>query len=153
MLHPGMAGKILFKNKTIGYIGSLSPEIIFDLNLNSEPIVFEIDYSIVSERITYGYKEQKYFPSSRRDTSILMSEDIEINTVVKAIYTLNIKELKDVVIFDIYDGKTIKPEKKSISLGLIFQAKSRTLTDEEIDEFMININKHIQSNFEIIIRQ
>ena len=82
-----------------------------------------------------------------------MSEDIEINTVVKAIYTLNIKELKDVVIFDIYDGKTIKPEKKSISLGLIFQAKSRTLTDEEIDEFMININKHIQSNFEIIIRQ
>ena len=153
MLHPGKSGKILFKNKTIGYIGSLSPEIIFDLNLNSEPIVFEIDYSIVSERITYGYKEQKYFPSSRRDISILMSEDIEINTVVKAIHTLNIKELKDVVIFDIYDGKTIKPEKKSISLGLIFQAKSRTLTDEEIDEFMININKHIQSNFEIIIRQ
>ncbi|MBC8225514.1 MAG: phenylalanine--tRNA ligase subunit beta, partial [Gammaproteobacteria bacterium] len=153
MLHPGKSGKILFKNKTIGYIGSLCPEAIFDLNLNSEPIVFEIDYSIVSKRIAYRYKEQKYFPSSRRDISILMSEDIEINTVVTAIYTLNIKELKDVVIFDIYDGKTIKPEKKSISLGLIFQAKSRTLTDEEIDKFMININKHIQSNFEIVIRQ
>jgi phenylalanyl-tRNA synthetase beta chain len=82
-----------------------------------------------------------------------MPVDIEINTVVRAINTLNIKELSDVVVFDIYDGKTIKSKKKSISLGLIFQAKSRTLTDVEIDEFMININRHIESSFEIIIRK
>tara|TARA_B110000438_G_scaffold126843_1_gene123327 strand:+ start:2108 stop:4153 length:2046 start_codon:yes stop_codon:yes gene_type:complete len=153
MLHPGKSAKIFFKNKIIGYMGCLSPEIIFDLNLSSEPIVFEIDYSIVTKRISHGYTEQKYFPSSRRDISILMPEDIEINTVVNAIDALNIKELYDVVIFDIYDGKAIKRKNKSISLGLIFQAKSRTLTDEEIDGFMININKHIQSNLEIKIRK
>ena len=153
MLHPGKSGQILYKNKIIGYIGCLSPEILFDLNLNNDIIVFEIDYSILSNRITYKYKEQKYFPSSRRDISILMPVDIEINTVIRAINTLNIKELSDVVIFDIYDGKTIKPKKKSTSLGLIFQTKSRTLTDEEIDEFMININRHIESSFEIIIRK
>ena len=153
MLHPGKSAKIFFKNKIIGYMGCLSPEIIFDLNLSSEPIVFEIDYSIVTKRISHGYTEQKYFPSSRRDISILMPEDIEINTVVNAIDALNIKELYDVVIFDIYDGKAIKRKNKSISLGLIFQAKSRTLTDEEIDRFMININKHIQSNLEIKIRK
>ena len=153
MLHPGKSGQILYKNKIIGYIGCLSPEILFDLNLSNDIIVFEIDYSILSNRITYKYKEQKYFPSSRRDISILMPVDIEINTVIRAINTLNIKELSDVVIFDIYDGKTIKPKKKSTSLGLIFQTKSRTLTDEEIDEFMININRHIESSFEIIIRK
>ena len=81
-----------------------------------------------------------------------MPVDIEINTVVRAINTLNIKELSDVVVFDIYDGKTIKSKKKSISLGLIFQSKSRTLTDEQIDEFMTNINQNIQSTFEITIR-
>ena len=153
MLHPGKSGQILYKNKIIGYIGCLSPEILFDLNLNNDIIVFEIDYSILSNRITYKYKEQRYFPSSRRDISILMPVDIEINSVIRAINTLNIKELSDVVIFDIYDGKTIKPKKKSTSLGLIFQTKSRTLTDEEIDEFMININRHIESSFEIIIRK
>ena len=153
MLHPGKSGKILYKNKIIGCIGCLSPEILFDLNLRSDVVVFEIDYSILSNKITHKYKEQKYFPSSRRDISILMPVDIEINTVVRAINTLNIKELSDVIIFDIYDGKTIKSKKKSISLGLIFQAKSRTLTDVEIDEFIININRHIESSFEIIIRK
>ena len=153
MLHPGKSGQILYKNKIIGYIGCLSPEILFDLNLRSDVVVFEIDYSILSNKITHKYKEQKYFPSSRRDISILMPVDIEINTVIRAINTLNIKELSDVIIFDIYDGKTIKSKKKSISLGLIFQAKSRTLTDVEIDEFMININRHIESSFEIIIRK
>ena len=153
MLHPGKSGQILYKNKIIGYIGCLSPEILFDLNLNNDIIVFEIDYSILSNRITYKYKEQRYFPSYRRDISILMPVDIEINSVIRAINTLNIRELSDVVIFDIYDGKTIKPKKKSTSLGLIFQTKSRTLTDEEIDEFMTNINRHIESSFEIIIRK
>ncbi|MBT5217018.1 MAG: hypothetical protein HOM10_05315, partial [Gammaproteobacteria bacterium] len=62
-------------------------------------------------------------------------------------------ELSDLLVFDIYEGKSIQSKKKSISLGLIFQSKSRTLTDEQIDEFMTNINQHIQSTFEITIRK
>jgi len=153
MLHPGKSAQIVFNNKIIGHIGCLNPEIVLDLNLKNEPIVFEIDYSILNNRIAHNFKELNYFPSSRRDISILLPLDIEINTIIRSINSLNINELSDVLVFDIYEGKSIQSKKKSISLGLIFQSKSRTLTDEQIDEFMTNINQNIQSTFEITIRK
>jgi phenylalanyl-tRNA synthetase beta chain len=71
---------------------------------------------------------------------------------LKTIQQLEIPILKNVIIFDVYKGKNIESGRISVALGLIFQAKSRTLTDEEIDRYMSNIKRQIVSNFELKIR-
>jgi len=83
---------------------------------------------------------------------LLMSENQEISTILKTIKKLEIPILNKIIIFDVYKGKNIESGRKSVALGLIFQAKSRTLTDEEIDRYMSNIKRQIVSDFEIKIR-
>ena len=71
---------------------------------------------------------------------------------MKTIKQLEIPILNNIIIFDVYKGKNIESERKSVALGLIFQAKSRTLTDDEIDKYMSQIKGQVVSNFEIKIR-
>ena len=54
--------------------------------------------------------------------------------------------------FDLFDKKSGDNAQKSISIGLIFQAKSRTLKDTEIDGFMTKVIKMLKTEFQITIR-
>ena len=68
------------------------------------------------------------------------------------IESLKIKDLSNIIIFDTYMDDKISVDKKSIPLGLIFQSKSRTLNDDEIDEYMLKINRLILKEMNLIIR-
>ena len=83
---------------------------------------------------------------------LLIDQNQEISDILNTIEKLEISILKKIIIFDVYKGKNIESGRKSIALGLIFQAKSRTLTDEEIDRYMTNIKRQIVSSFEVKIR-
>ena len=152
MLCPGKSAKINLNDLTIGYLGVLNPELIMDLDLAQNPILFEINKDCLELPSKVNYQDEPYFPSSRRDISLLMDEEREISSILKVIKQLEIPILKNIIIFDVYKGKNIESGRKSVALGLIFQAKSRTLTDEEIDRYMSNIKRQIVSNFELKIR-
>ena len=152
MLCPGKNAKIDLDGITIGHVGELSPELIMELDLVQTPILFEIDKEHLKLPNQMNYQDHPYFPSSRRDISLLIPENQETSAILKTIQQLEIPILKNVIIFDVYKGKNIESGRISVALGLIFQAKSRTLTDEEIDRYMSNIKRQIVSNFELKIR-
>ena len=153
MLCPGRTAEIILDGKTIGYIGELNPELSMDLELTEQPILFEIDKEVLKLPNKIIHDDQTYFPSSRRDISIIISEEQAISEIIKVINTLNIKELKNIIVFDVYKGENIETGRISIALGLIFQNKSRTLTDDEIDSNMSEITKKILSKFNIKLRE
>ena len=62
-----------------------------------------------------------------------MDINMEIKSIIKMIDALKIKDLSNIIIFDVYMDDKISSDKKSVALGLIFQSKSRTLKDDEID--------------------
>ena len=152
MLCLGKNAKIELDGFTIGHLGVLDPEITMELNLNPSPILFEIDKDHLQLPNHMNYEDHTYYPSSRRDISLLVTEQQEISTILKSIQQLEIPIIKNIIIFDVYKGKNIESGLISVALGLIFQAKSRTLTDEEIDRYMSNIKRQIVSNFELKIR-
>jgi len=152
MLFPGRTAAINLDGTTIGYIGELSPELCMDLELSEQPILFEIDKEVLKLPKKVIHDKQTYFPSSRRDISIIINKEQEISEIIKVINTLNIKELKNIIIFDVYKGENLGIGRVSIALGLIFQNKSRTLTDEEIDTNMSKITKKILTTFNIKLR-
>ena len=81
-----------------------------------------------------------------------MDESIEINEVIELIESIKIKDLEEIIIFDVYKGNKIGAGRKSVSIGLIFQSKSRTLNDDEIDKSMLKINQHILKKLNITVR-
>jgi phenylalanyl-tRNA synthetase beta chain len=152
MLCPGKSASIQLRNKTIGFIGELNPELSDELKLDSNPVMFELDYDALKMNKQINHIPTKYFPYSRRDLSILMDIDMEIKSIIKMIDALKIKDLSKIIIFDVYMGDKMSADKKSVALGLIFQSKSRTLKDDEIDKYMLKINQLILKEMNLIIR-
>ena len=152
MLCPGKSASIQLRNKTIGFIGELNPELSNELKLDSNPVMFELDYDALKMNKQINHIPTKYFPYSRRDLSILMDIDMEIKSIIKMIDALKIKDLSKIIIFDVYMGDKMSADKKSVALGLIFQSKSRTLKDDEIDKYMLKINQLILKEMNLIIR-
>ena len=81
-----------------------------------------------------------------------MDESIEINRVIDLIESIKIKDLEEIIIFDVFKGDKIGVNRKSVSIGLIFQSKSRTLKDDEVDKSMLKINQHILKKLNITVR-
>ena len=152
MLCPGVAAEIKLKNKKIGIIGMLNPELAADMKLDHDAFIFEIDYSSLELPDLRSFVSSEYYPSSRRDLSFVISNEVIIEEILTEIKRLKIKELKDTIVFDLFDKSDGETTQKSISIGLIFQAKSRTLRDAEIDEFISKVIKMLELSFQINIR-
>jgi len=152
MLCPGVAAEIKLKNKKIGIIGMLNPELAADMKLDDDAFIFEIDYSSLELPDLRSFVSSEYYPSSRRDLSFMISNEVIIEEILTEIKRLKIKELKDTIVFDLFDKSDGETTQKSISIGLIFQAKSRTLRDAEIDEFISKVIKMLELSFQINIR-
>ena len=152
MLCPGVGAEIKLKNKKIGIIGMLNPELSNDMKLEQDPFLFEVDYDSLVLKNSISFTASEYYPSSRRDLSFVTPNEARISHVLQEIENLGIKELKDIVVFDLFDKKSGENTQKSISIGLIFQAQSRTLKDTEIDDFMKKVIKMLETEFQITIR-
>ena len=82
----------------------------------------------------------------------MISHEIEVNQILDKINDLKISELKETVVFDLFSKKDGENTQNSVSIGLIFQAKSRTLKDVEIDQFVAKVIKMLKSDFQINIK-
>ena len=82
MLCPGKNAKIDLDSSTIGHVGELNPGLTMDLDLPQNPICFEIYKNNLKLPSQMNYQDHSYFPSSRRDISLLMSENQEISTIL-----------------------------------------------------------------------
>ena len=122
------------------------------MKLEQDPFLFEVDYDSLELKNSISFTASEYYPSSRRDLSFVTPNEARISHVLQEIENLGIKELKDIVVFDLFDKKSGENTQKSISIGLIFQAQSRTLKDTEIDDFMKKVIKMLETEFQITIR-
>ena len=92
------------------------------------------------------------FPEIRRDLSFILDEKIEVSemtSIVKRCSAL----LKDLIVFDVYQGEGIDFNRKSIGLGLTFQEASRTLTDVEVDTAVSQIVDNLRSELDAELRE
>lgn len=132
-LHPGQSSEIIYQNQVVGLYGAIHPRIMHTMDLAHPVYVFEIDFHCISVKVKRKYRKISKFPSVRRDISILVDRDIPLKNLVKTIKTASPELLYNLELFDVYHGEGIDILKKSLALGLTFQASSSTLTDQEVE--------------------
>jgi phenylalanyl-tRNA synthetase beta chain len=138
-LHPGQTASICQKNNQIGCLGVLHPSILQSLDLTDPVFLFELDLSLLQYPQLVCTQDISKFPEIRRDLAILVKHTIPAQRIQDTIRETAGDWLKDVFIFDIYQGKGIAPDLKSVALALIWQHPTRTLVDEEITVLMDQI--------------
>ena len=151
--HPGRCANICLKDKTIGFIGQILPVVLEKLDIDQNVYCFQIEAQIITQTTIPQYESTSKFPSTRRDLSIIVEKEIPAAQILNAVSRNAGKELIDLKLFDVYTGKPIDSNKKSVSLGLTFQALERTLTEMEMDEACQRVMKELENKFDAKLRQ
>ncbi len=151
-LHPGQSARLLLDDHPIGWLGALHPQVQTQLDLPGPVYVFEVALDSLRRNNRVRYQEQSRFPLIRRDLALLVDETLSASTVINAVRTFAPKEVKDIVLFDVYTGKGLPDACKSLALGLILQDLSRTLTDTEVDAIMAQITQQLAQHLGIRLR-
>ncbi len=152
-MHPGMTADLYINKQYIGYLGKLHPQKEMDLGIN-KTFVFELDYDKLAELYEPNLVMQPVpkYPSVSRDLALVVDRDLEAQAIIDQVIFAGKKTLKDVSIFDLYQGDKIEPDKKSIALSLVLQNPEKTLESSEVDQIIERILKHLDKTLNAKIR-
>ncbi|MEN8264182.1 MAG: phenylalanine--tRNA ligase subunit beta [Nitrospirota bacterium] len=154
-LHPGKSSSIIVNEKKVGSIGILHPGTAETFDIKSNIAVAEI-YDIkkimdlTSNKITYAALPK--YPYVERDVALVVRDDITSAAVRKEILDVESDIIESVNLFDIYKGKPIPPDKKSLAFSIRFRSPGRTLTDEEVDNLHSSIRLRLKENLNAELR-
>lgn len=152
-MHQSRRAELLVRGEFIGCLIEVEPNIGHNIGLDWRVAVAEINLSLL---VTLSAKEKKYqkipdFPDVKRDLAFVVSNTTAYAVLEKSLFK-NSKLLYKVELFDIYQGKGIDPDKKSLAVHLIFRASDRTLSSEEVEKEMEKLVTVIKEEFSGIIR-
>lgn len=135
-VHPGQAALISVNNDIVGIIGRVHPTLE-----NDNVFVFEIDLDkLLNKKVgKMKYKEFSKFPSIKKDLAVVVDKDVTSEQIGIWIKKAAGSNLSNIEVFDVYTGKGIEENKKSIAYSLTFEKMDRTLTDEEINDSLEKI--------------
>jgi phenylalanyl-tRNA synthetase beta chain len=132
-LQPGQSAGIFRDGRSIGIIGKLHPQVAKSLDLKRDAFVFELDALHALASAAPVAQPVSRFPVIRRDLAVIVKEDVSGDELVQAVASAAPDLMRDVRIFDIYQGPGIEAGLKSVAISLILQETSRTLTDDDAD--------------------
>jgi phenylalanyl-tRNA synthetase beta chain len=153
VLHPGQGADLTSGGKSIGYVGGLHPAVLKKLDINQPVFIFEIETSPILIAKLPKFDEMSRFPSIRRDISISVDKNLPVRDLVDSIYSIKNEILQEVFVFDVYTGKEVRNNRKSVALGLILQDFSRTLVDEDVENLVAKILEQLKEHYNADLRE
>jgi len=152
-MHPGRTAMIQLDQQVIGFVGQVHPTAAKAYDV-TETYVAELDLDQLLQDTSAQtvYQTVSKYPAVNRDIALLLSETTTNQTVNTVIVESAGRFLKDVRLFDVYQGKNIESGKKSLAYSLTFANPEATLTDEEINQAMAKITKNLEEKLQAEVR-
>ncbi|RDY20610.1 phenylalanine--tRNA ligase subunit beta [Criibacterium bergeronii] len=154
LFHKNRCAKIFAGDTLIGYIGEVHPEILENYEIKKRVNLFVIDFDTLfkTRDLEKKAKPVSKYPSIKRDIAIVVGERVLCSDIEKVIENNSSHILKDVELFDIYQGTNIEKGKKSVAYSLTFTADDRTLKDDEVNEVHANIVSALEKELDAHLR-
>ena len=133
--------------RQLGTMGIVSPKIYKELDIETDVYYAELSWTLLMKEIKKSkvtFSEISKFPAVKRDLALLLEKNVQFAEIEKIATESERKLLKDVALFDVYEGKNLPAGKKSYAVSFYLQDEGKTLNDKQIDAIM----KKIQTNLE-----
>lgn len=155
VLHPGRTAAVMIKNKRIGLIGQVNPDVADKFEVSEGTYIGVIDIDPLVENATFSanYKHLPKFPAVTRDIAMLVKDEILVKQIETIIKQRSGKILEAIKLFDVYKGKQVPEGMKSVAYSITFRAEDRTLTDEEVNKAMNKILDGLKTNLDAQLRE
>jgi phenylalanyl-tRNA synthetase beta chain len=123
-------------DKPLVSLGSVSKAALKKLDITGDVFYADFNWDLVLRSIRnnkIAYQELSKFPAVRRDLSMLVNYEVTFDHLKQIALRTEKKLLKEVNVFDVYQGDKLPEGKKSYALSFILQDEEKTLTDKQID--------------------
>ncbi len=144
-LHPGQTAQIVVRGRSIGWIGKLHPKWQQHYQLPKGAVLFEMDLAPLQQRSIAKYSEVAKFPPVRRDIAVVVDEAVNVDVLIKTMKKAKVQFVTDIALFDVYRGKGIAEDKKSLAFYVLMQDTQKSLTDAEVDSVMASLLELIKN--------
>ena len=141
--------------KALGFIGIVARKVLKSFDIDQEVYYADLDW----QRLLKQNKQYKAvisdlpkYPEVKRDFALLVDKSIEFADLARAAFATEKKLLKNVYLFDVYEGKNLENGKKSYALSFILQDTENTLKDTQIENIMNRLKKTFEEKFGATLR-
>jgi phenylalanyl-tRNA synthetase beta chain len=138
-LHPGRSGTIqMGPQNVLGYFGEIHPRTLEAVRADGPLVAFEVTLDRIpaaKQKPTRAKPvlELSAFQPVSRDFAFIVDRKVKAGDIVRAAQGADKKLIANVSVFDVYEGKGIEDDKKSVAIAVTLQPRDKTMTDEEID--------------------
>ena len=141
--HPGKSGRVFLnkkKEKVVAYFGEIHPNVLKKIDIKTEALVgFEIfvdnlkesKKTLIDQKTVYQVSD---FQKSERDFAFIIEKNFKSQELVEIISNVDRELVRNVNIFDIYEGENIPKDKKSVALNVTIQSMTKTLKEEDLEK-------------------
>lgn len=153
--HPGRSAEIKVGDKMLGSITEINPETLAAFRVKARVGIFSMSLKTLEEQAN----TRKYFtplpkyPPSYLDLAFVLKNEIFVADVLDTIKSEGKLHLSSVELFDVYHGKPLSSDQKSVAFHLTFQDPKRTLKEREVDKLKNNIVAKITSKYQAKLRE
>ncbi|MBA3631225.1 MAG: phenylalanine--tRNA ligase subunit beta [Acidobacteria bacterium] len=153
-LRKGQSARVFLDGKEVGTIGRLNDEIASSYKFKQPVFVAEVDLQALLEAKEQDilYKPLPIFPSIVRDISLLANRSISFADIKQAIEAENFELLRKVEFVDVYEGKEMADDERSITIKLEYRSNERTLMEEEVEKIHARILQNIESKLDVKLK-
>mgnify|MGYP000001539441 FL=1 len=151
----GDALEITANGKTIARLGKVSPKLLKEFDIDQDCFYAEIELETCQAlRKTDNFKfvDIPKFNKIRRDLALLVDKDVSYADLYASARKNKSKFLKNINLFDVYEGKNLPEGKKSYAMSFELLNEEKTLEDKEITEVMNSLIKNFQKEFNAELR-
>lgn len=135
-------------------MGTIKKSILKHFDIKQDVFYADFNWQMILKLLTNKIKFQDIpkYPEVRRDFALLLDDKISFESLYTIAKQTEKTLLKEVNLFDVYQGSNLPEGKKSYALSFIIQDNSKTLTDEQIDKIMNKLKGNFEKEFGAILR-
>ena len=140
--------------ETLVEFGTLKKSILKHFDIKQEVLYADFNWASVLKLVSTKIKftDIPKYPEVRRDLALLVDDAVAFESVYKIAIQTEKSLLKDINLFDVYQGKNLPEGKKSYAVSFTIQDNSKTLTDEQIDKVMSKLQKNFENELGAVLR-
>ncbi len=151
--HSARSAKIMIDGKQIGVLGEVAQATATQFGLEARVSLVEINFSDLLPHLSImkKYTQTPEFPAVKRDLAFVLDNTVEYSAVEAALLEVD-SMIRTIELFDVYSGKGVKEDQKSLAVHLEFRLDDRTLKSEEVDAVVEGVVKMLKKEFHATIR-
>ena len=133
--------------KRLATFGVVTKKLLKAFDIDNEVYYADLNWKELMRAIRsvkVSFKEISKFPAVKRDLALLLDKNIQFAEIEKIAYETEKKLLKEVELFDVYEGKNLEAGKKSYAVSFLLQDEIQTLNDKMIDKIMSKLVKNLE---------